>query len=319
MIITCIADNIEDLNKLVIQSNKIAEITNAEIHVILFKYYFKEAEIERIKNEINANKIILLNNILLMKYDYEAFANAIIEYYKKYKSDIFLFNNSIASKELATILSSKINVPALLDIKELNFIEGKIIVKKEFAGGVYYAEYETSLPLILSFLELEETYNSKINRSKQFEEMLVNTNVSRVIIRHVKKLNARIKELRKAKRIICVGEAIREKTDLKDLFEIANYLGAEISCSRFLSTRRKWFDEWIGISGVRVKPDIYIGMGISGEPFHVAGILNSKKILAITTDPESEIIEFADYIVICDIYKIIPKLVKRLRKSIRYA
>jgi len=315
MIIACISDNIEELIKLVKKSSEIADQIGAEIHTILFKYYYKEDEIEILKSSLNTDRIILLSNILLMKYDSEAFSLALMDYYKKYKPDLFVFNSSLASKEMAVKLSSKLNIPAMLDVKELKILDKKLIVKRDFAGGVYEATYETDIPFILTLLDSETSYILKLDRKREFEEMVVNTNVSRVLIRQTKKLNPRINELKNAKVIISVGEALKDKNDLKYIFEIANFLKAEVSCTRFLSTRKRWFDEWIGVSGIRVSPKLYVGIGISGEPFHIAGILKSEKILAIVTDPESNIVNYADYIAICDLYKILPVLAKKVKKK----
>lgn len=315
MIIAYIADKLEELHNLTNKANELAEQTNSNIHAIIFKYYYSEEEIKKIKSSSNVDKIIALANILLMKFDSEAFSQAISEYYKKYKPDLIMLNSSSLNNELAAKLSSKLNMPALVNVKSFQIKDNKLICKRDYAGGIYEADYEIEMPSIITLLDSKSNYIPKIVRKADYEEMLVSTNVSRVLVRQTKKFTPRIKELKEAKLIIGVGEAIKDKKDLESIFEIASYLNAEVSCSRFLSTRRKWFDEWIGISGIRVSPKLYIGIGISGDPFHLAGILKSEKILAIITDPESNIVNYADYVAICDLYKILPKLLKKVRKK----
>jgi len=80
---------------------------------------------------------------------------------------------------------------------------------------------------------------------------------------------------------------------------------------------RKWFKgDWIGLSGHTIKPELYIGCGIAGVIQHVAGIRDSKIIVAINKDSEAPLFEIADYIVVGDLYEIVPALTAGLRKLV---
>ncbi len=120
-----------------------------------------------------------------------------------------------------------------------------------------------------------------------------------------------------AERIVAVGRGLRSKDDLGMIEELAAVLGAEIGCSRPVATDLKFLpeDRWIGLSGKKVSPKLYIALGISGQPQHIAGILDSKVIVAVNTDENAPITKYADYILVADLYKVVPELVRQLKKS----
>jgi electron transfer flavoprotein alpha subunit len=87
-----------------------------------------------------------------------------------------------------------------------------------------------------------------------------------------------------------------------------------MGCSRPLSSDLGWLPEeyHIGLTGVNVKPDLYLAVGISGQLQHVAGIKDSRIIAAINTDKEAPIFQAADYGIVGDLYQVVPAIQKLL-------
>jgi electron transfer flavoprotein alpha subunit len=99
------------------------------------------------------------------------------------------------------------------------------------------------------------------------------------------------------------------------LIELATLLGAATACSRPVSDEG-WrpHDEHTGQTGKIIAPNLYIALGISGATQHVAGISSSKYIVAINTDKDAPIFETAQYGIVGDAMKILPKLVAAVKE-----
>jgi electron transfer flavoprotein alpha subunit len=115
--------------------------------------------------------------------------------------------------------------------------------------------------------------------------------------------------------IVSAGRGFKDEKDLILLEELAKILGAKIGCSRPISADQGWMKEWIGISGKKVKPKLYIACGISGTIQHVAGIRDSQTILSINNDESAGIKKVSDYAVIGDLYEVIPAFTKALKEQ----
>ena len=89
-----------------------------------------------------------------------------------------------------------------------------------------------------------------------------------------------------------------------------------MGCSRSIAADLKWLTEehWVGLSGHKVKPRLYVAIGISGQVQHIAGIRDAKTIIAINSDPNAPIFKMCDYGFVGDLYEIVPKLTERLKE-----
>ncbi|GGP22195.1 electron transfer flavoprotein subunit alpha [Thermocladium modestius] len=121
-----------------------------------------------------------------------------------------------------------------------------------------------------------------------------------------------------AELIVSVGRGFKKQDDLKLAMELAEVLGAQVGCSRPIAADLKWLseDHWVGLSGHKVRPKMYMAIGISGQPQHIAGMLESRLVVAVNTDKNAPIFQYADYGVVEDLYKFVPVLKEKLRKAL---
>lgn len=122
-------------------------------------------------------------------------------------------------------------------------------------------------------------------------------------------------DLSKAKRVVGVGRGLAAQDDLNMVRELAAMLGAEVGCSRPIAEGENWMEResYIGVSGVLLKSELYLTLGISGQIQHMVGGNGAKVIVAVNKDKNAPIFNYADYGLVGDIYKVVPALIAQLR------
>ncbi|MDW7740349.1 MAG: electron transfer flavoprotein subunit alpha/FixB family protein [Bacillota bacterium] len=115
--------------------------------------------------------------------------------------------------------------------------------------------------------------------------------------------------------LVAVGRGLKEDKNLPLVEELAKAIKADIAGSR-AATDAGWIphDRQVGTSGKSVKPKLYIAMGISGAFQHIAGMKGAKTVVAINKDPEAPIFTVADYAIVDDMFKVVPKLTEKLKE-----
>ena len=120
--------------------------------------------------------------------------------------------------------------------------------------------------------------------------------------------------LKGAQIIVAGGYGVGSKENFKLIRDLADALGGEVAASR-AAVDAGWIshDYQVGQTGVTVRPKLYIACGISGSVQHCAGMSESKKIIAINTDPGAPIFSVAHYGIIGDLNSVIPMMIKAFK------
>ena len=144
---------------------------------------------------------------------------------------------------------------------------------------------------------------------------------SHIRVKSLKTVAEEVVELDKANMVISGGRGITDKEDFELLEALAQALGEShgkvlIGCSRPV-VDKCWLssDRQVGLTGSIIAPDTYLAVGISGAIQHLVGMIRSKKIIAINTDPGCNMFKVADYGVVEDYKELLPALVKKLEEK----
>jgi electron transfer flavoprotein alpha subunit len=117
--------------------------------------------------------------------------------------------------------------------------------------------------------------------------------------------------------LVSIGRGIQEQDNVAIAQELADAMGAVVSCSRPV-VDAKWLEKsrQVGTSGKTVKPKVYLACGISGSFQHLAGIKGNPFLVAINKNPKAPIFQVADVGIVDDILEFLPELTNRIRESV---
>jgi electron transfer flavoprotein alpha subunit len=295
----------------------IADELQTELAAILLGYNVQERADEIIR--YGADKVYLIDNSELERFQAEACLSALYSLAVNYKPEIILIGSTKNGKPLAARLATRLETGCVPDCRKLSVDEQKRLVGERITyGGNAVAKVTfKKKPQIATVPEHAFEKPEPRERKGQVIKLSIKLEEPRTEVVETKPLETSNVRIEEADVIISCGRGLAKKEDKALLEELSALLCGQVGCSRPLAEDRKWFTEWVGLSGHKVKPKLYIACGISGVIQHVAGIRDAKLIVAINKDPEAPIFEVADYGVVGDLYQILPALKEALQKQLQ--
>jgi len=299
------------------KGREIANTLRTELVAVLVGCNVQEKANDLIK--YGADKVYLVDNPALELFQAEGYLSVLHNLATNYKPDILLIGSTKNGKPLAARLATRLETGCVPDCARLSVDEkGRLIGERITYGGNAVAKVtfrsKTQIATVpaRAFEKLEPQ-----DRSGEVIKLDVKIEESKTEVVETKPLETSSVNIEEAEVIVSCGRGLEKKEDKTLLDDLAKILGGQVGNSRPLAEDRKWFTEWVGLSGHKVKPKLYIACGISGVIQHVAGIRDSKIIVAVNNDPEAPIFEVADYAVVGDLYELLPALTEALRKQLQ--
>lgn len=119
-----------------------------------------------------------------------------------------------------------------------------------------------------------------------------------------------------AKRVVAIGRGFAAREDIALADELAAALGAEVGGTRPLAESVDWLprERYIGVSGVQISPELYIGIGLSGQIQHFAGV-KAATVVGINSDPHAALFTYADFGLLGDLYELVPALTDAIKAA----
>jgi electron transfer flavoprotein alpha subunit len=267
-----------------------------------------------------ADKVLMVDNPKLKDFHAEPYLSALTTLAKQHSPDIILIGSTRRGKELAARLATRLETGCVPDCAKLNLNEqGNLVAERIVYGGNAAAKitFHTKPQIATVPPRTFEKPAPAADRTGQVVPVDVQFEEAKTEVAQVKQMEASQVKIEEARIVICGGRGVEKKEDFKMLGELAQLIGGQTGNTRPLAEDRKWFSEWVGLSGHKVKPTLYIGCGVSGVIQHVAGIRDSQVIVAINKDPEAPLAEVADYVVVGNLYEIVPALIDALKRQLK--
>jgi electron transfer flavoprotein alpha subunit len=266
-----------------------------------------------------ADKVYLVDDPALQRFQAEPYLSVIHNLAANYRPEIIMVGSTRNGKPLAARLATRLDAGCVPDCIGLSVDgDGRLIGDRITYGGNAIARVVfKSKPQIVTVPPRAFERPNPQERKGEVVKLSVKIEAPKVEVVERKPLETSSVRVEEAEVIISCGRGLEKKDDIALLEDLAEVLGGQVGCSRPLVEDRRWFSDWIGLSGHKVKPKLYIASGVSGVIQHVAGIRDSKVIVAINKDPEAPIFEIADYGVVGNLYEVLPALKEALKKQLQ--
>lgn len=262
-----------------------------------------------------AKRIIAVENSLPASLDNRAYSYLISEIALKTGATVIILSNNNTGKAIAPGLSVRLKAAVGSGVSRLPLSTDPFTVYRRTYSGNAFAHLvlKTGIRIITlaqnSFSLIETSNTASVEKMEiPVDNALVSTGVKEVVKQSGKIL------LTDADIVVSGGRGMKSPDNWAPLVELAEALGAATACSRPVSDEG-WrpHEEHTGQTGKIIAPNLYIAVGISGATQHLAGVSSSKYIVAINTDKDAPIFEAAQYGIVGDAMKIVPKLVETIK------
>lgn len=263
-----------------------------------------------------ADKILFLNDEVFRMLDNQFVTAAIADAAIKDNATVVVLANNNTGKAVAPRLSVRLKAGIGSGVSRLPIsIDPFVVYKRAFSGNAYaHIAIRTNIRIVTlaqnSFGLIENERKPVMEAISELpDKSLIHTN-----IQEVQKQTGKIL-LTDAEIVVSGGRGMKSPDNWGPLEELAGILGAATACSRPVSDEGwRSHEEHTGQTGKIIAPNLYIAIGISGATQHLAGVSSSKYIVAVNTDKDAPIFEAAQYGIVGDALKVLPRLVEAVKE-----
>ncbi|MGV2937991.1 electron transfer flavoprotein subunit alpha/FixB family protein [Mesobacillus sp. LC4] len=267
--------------------------------------------------QYGADKVVAVEDAKLAQYTPDGFSQALMAVIEQESPEGIIFGHTSLGKDLAPKIASKLGSGLISDAVAVEEAGGNLVFTRPIYSGKAFEKKIVTDGLVFATIRPNNIAPLEKDAGKSGEVSTVSAEIKdlRTIIKDVVRKATEGVDLSEAKVVVAGGRGVKSEEGFEPLKELADVLGGAVGASRGACDADYCdYSLQIGQTGKVVTPDLYIAAGISGAIQHLAGMSNSKVIVAINKDPEANIFKVADYGIVGDLFEVIPMLTEEFKK-----
>ncbi|WP_374722947.1 electron transfer flavoprotein subunit alpha/FixB family protein [Peribacillus tepidiphilus] len=267
--------------------------------------------------QYGADRVVIVEDEKLKQYTSDGYSQALLAVVDSENPDGIILGHTALGKDLAPRVASRLNSGLISDVTGLEEAGGNLVFTRPIYSGKAFEKKIVTDGLIFATIRPNNInpLEKDASRSGEVTTLSVEIKDLRTVIKEVVRKASEGVDLSEAKVVIAGGRGVKSAEGFEPLKELANVLGGAVGASRGACDADYCdYSLQIGQTGKVVTPDLYIACGISGAIQHLAGMSNSKVIVAINKDPEANIFKVADYGIVGDLFEVVPILTEEFKK-----
>jgi electron transfer flavoprotein alpha subunit len=285
------------------------------IHAVLFGS--SETAHSETLAQYGADKVYVVENEFLNQYTSDAYSQAFIQVMNAVNPNAVLLGHTAIGRDFAPRVAARMGLGIISDCIAIEVEGDDVIFTRPIYAGKAFAEKKTVDGTLFATLRPNNIalVDRDISRTAEVIHFPVEMKDLRTIVREIVQKAAGGVDLTEAKIIVSGGRGVKNADGFQPLQELAQVLNGAVGASRGACDQDFCdYSMQIGQTGKVVTPDLYIACGISGAIQHLAGMSNSKVIVAINKDPEAPIFQVADYGIVGDLFEVVPLLTEEFKR-----
>ncbi|WP_042354854.1 electron transfer flavoprotein subunit alpha/FixB family protein [Bacillus rubiinfantis] len=264
-----------------------------------------------------ADRVVVVEDAKLAQYTSDGYAQALLAVIDQEQPEGLIFGHTALGKDLSPRIAAKLSSGLISDATAVEATGGNIVFTRPIYSGKAFERKIVTDGLIFATVRPNNIAPLEKDESRSGEVSAVSVEIKdlRTIIKEVVRKATEGVDLSEAKVVVSGGRGVKSAEGFAPLKELADVLGGAVGASRGACDAEYCdYSLQIGQTGKVVTPDLYIACGISGAIQHLAGMSNSKVIVAINKDPEANIFKVADYGIVGDLFEVVPMLSEEFKK-----
>ena len=262
-----------------------------------------------------SEQVLVIEDKSLENFNSETYQKVLAQLITEQKPDITLIGHTAFGMDLAPSLAAELKMPLSTDCIDLRLEGDKLTTVRQVYGGKVNAEvsFPGAQPYMVTVRPGSYPAEGEGGKAGEIKSLSFPPAEAeyKKFIEYIEAAAGEV-DITQADVLVSVGQGIGDIKNIPVVEELAEAMGATLSCSRPV-VDKKWLpkERQVGTSGKTVKPKIYLAIGISGTFQHMAGIKGGT-IIAINKDPKAPIFRIADYGIVGDLFKVVPVLKEKV-------